>query len=63
MEKYLEIGDPNIPTPTCLPSGDDGNKILLFLLMGTVVILGVLYLTKNNSEKPKAKEEVEDNNQ
>ena len=63
MESFLEIGHPDIPTPNGLPSGDDGNKILLFLLMGTVVILGVLYLTKNNSEKPKPKGEVEDNNQ
>ena len=63
MESFLEIGHPDIPTPNGLPSGDDGNKILLFLLMGTVVFLGVLYLTKNNSEKPKPKEKVEDNNQ
>jgi len=63
MESFLEIGHPDIPTPIGLPSGNDGNKILLFLLMGTVVFLGVLYLTKNNSEKPKPKGEVEDNNQ
>ena len=63
MESFLEIGHPDIPTPNGLPSGNDGNKILLFLLMGTVVILGVLYLTKNNSEKPKPKEKVEGNNQ
>tara|TARA_B100002003_G_C13801661_1_gene395684 strand:+ start:404 stop:595 length:192 start_codon:yes stop_codon:yes gene_type:complete len=63
MESFLEIGHPDIPTPNGLPSGNDGNKILLFLLMGTVVVLGVLYLTKNNSEKPKPKEKVEDNNQ
>jgi len=63
MESFLEIGHPDIPTPNGLPSGNDGNKILLFLLMGTVVILGVLYLTKNNNEKPRPKGEVEDNNQ
>ena len=63
MESFLEIGHPDIPTPNGLPSGNDGNKILLFLLMGTVVILGVLYLTKNNSEKPKPKKKVEGNNQ
>ena len=61
MESFLEIGHPDIPTPNGLPSGDDGNKILLFLLMGTVVFLGVLYLTKNIKPKPKGK--VEDNNQ
>ena len=52
MEEFMEIGNPNIPTPNGLPNNDN---IKTLIVIGIVVMAGIVIyqMFKNKDEKQK----------